>query len=107
MLINRLTAKPDQRQRVVEILLESGKVFDDNSDCLLYLVTESADDPNLIWVVDLWSSKDAHNQALQASLDQSKVEEGDVAHGGRARADQGPRGRRQGPARLSSGRSQA
>jgi hypothetical protein len=30
-LVNRLTAKPGQRHRVVEILLESGKLFDPSS----------------------------------------------------------------------------
>jgi len=28
--LNRLTAKPGRRDRVVEILLESGKLFDDS-----------------------------------------------------------------------------
>ena len=44
-LLHRLTAKPGQRQRVVEIPLESGKLFDDNTACRLHLVAESADDP--------------------------------------------------------------
>jgi quinol monooxygenase YgiN len=65
-LLNRLTAKTGQRQRVVEILLESGRLFDDNEACLLYLVSESQDDPNLIWVVDLWTNKEAHAEALMA-----------------------------------------
>ena len=65
-LLNRLTAKPGQRQRVVEILLESGKLFDDNPACLLYLVSESTDDPNLVWVIDLWTSQKAHAEALKA-----------------------------------------
>jgi quinol monooxygenase YgiN len=65
-LINRLTAKSGHRQRVVEILLESGRLFDDNKACLLYLVSESQDDPNLIWVVDLWTTKEAHAEALKA-----------------------------------------
>jgi quinol monooxygenase YgiN len=65
-LINRLTAKPGQRDRVVEIVLESGRLFDDNEACLLYLVSESQDDPNLIWVVDLWTSEEAHSEALKA-----------------------------------------
>ncbi len=50
---------------MVEILLESGKLFDDNPACLLYLVAESTDDPNVIWVTDLWTSKEPHEQALQ------------------------------------------
>jgi quinol monooxygenase YgiN len=66
VLLNRLTAKPGQRQRVVEILLESGKLFDDNPACLLYLVSESTDDPNLLWVIDLWTDQQAHAEALKA-----------------------------------------
>jgi quinol monooxygenase YgiN len=65
-LINKLTAKPGQRERVVEILVESGRLFDDNEACLLYLVTESQDEPNVIWVVDLWTSEEAHTEALKA-----------------------------------------
>ena len=57
---------PGKRQRVVEILIESGKLFDDNPACLLYLVSESTDDPNLIWVTDLWTSQQEHAEALKA-----------------------------------------
>jgi quinol monooxygenase YgiN len=64
-LLNRLTAKPGQRDRVVEILVESGKLFDDNRACRLYLVAESEDDPNLIWVADLWTSEEEHAEALK------------------------------------------
>ena len=66
VLLNRLTAKPGQGQRVVEILLESGKLFDDNPACLLYLVSTSTDDPNLVWMIDLWTSQEAHAEALKA-----------------------------------------
>jgi quinol monooxygenase YgiN len=65
-LLNRLTAKPGQRHRVVDILVESGKLFEGNPACLLYLVTESKDDPNLIWVIDLWTDEEAHAGALKA-----------------------------------------
>ena len=65
-LLNRLTARPAQRDRVVGNLVESGKQFDGNAACLLYLVAESADDPDDIWVVDLWTSEDEHSEALQS-----------------------------------------
>jgi quinol monooxygenase YgiN len=74
-LLNRLTAKPGRRDRVVEILLESGKLFDDNSACRLYLVAESAEDPNLIWVADLWTSEEEHAKALEAPEMRRYVEE--------------------------------
>jgi quinol monooxygenase YgiN len=63
-LINKLTAKPRKRDRVVEILLESGQLFNGNEACLLYLVSVDANDANVIWVVDLWKSKKAHTEAL-------------------------------------------
>jgi quinol monooxygenase YgiN len=66
VLLNRLTAKPGQRQRVVEILLESGRLFEDNPECLLYLVSESTDDSDLSWVIDIWTSEEAHAKALKA-----------------------------------------
>ena len=65
-LLNKLTAKPGERKNVVDILLESGKLFDDNPACHLYLVSESADDADVIWVADLWTDQEAHTEALQA-----------------------------------------
>ncbi|HZD73773.1 MAG TPA: antibiotic biosynthesis monooxygenase [Actinomycetota bacterium] len=65
-LLNQLITKPGQRDRVVQVLVESGKLFDDNPACILYLVGESSDDPNLVWVVDLWTSREAHAEALEA-----------------------------------------
>jgi quinol monooxygenase YgiN len=49
---------------VIEILLESGKLFDDNPACLLYLVSESIDDPDVIWVTDLWTNEQEHAESL-------------------------------------------
>jgi len=63
-LLNKLTAKPGKRDEVVGILLESGKLLDDPA-CLMYMVTEAADDPNAIYVVDLWTSKQRHEKALK------------------------------------------
>jgi quinol monooxygenase YgiN len=74
-LLNRLSAKPGRRDRVVEILLESGKLFHDNLACRLYLVAESADDPDLIWVADLWTSEEEHAEALKAPEMRPFVEE--------------------------------
>ncbi len=65
-LLNRLTTKPGQRRRVVELLLESGRLFDDNPSCHLYLVSESAEEPDIVWVVDLWTSEAEHAAALKA-----------------------------------------
>jgi quinol monooxygenase YgiN len=64
-LINKLAAKPGQRDRVIEILLESMKLFGDNPACLYSIVHEAIADPNELWVADLWTSKEEHEAALQ------------------------------------------
>lgn len=64
-LLNRLTARPGKRDRAAQILLEFGELFEDNAACLLYLVAASVDDPGVIWVTDLWTSRNEHARALQ------------------------------------------
>ena len=64
-LINKLTAKPGKRQEVIQNLIDSGKAFQDNPACILYLVYEDAEDPNVIWVEDVWTSKEEHATALK------------------------------------------
>jgi quinol monooxygenase YgiN len=66
VLLNRLTARPGQRRQVVDILVESGKLFDDNPACLLYMVSEAAGEDDVVWVVDVWTDRQAHAEALQA-----------------------------------------
>jgi quinol monooxygenase YgiN len=63
-LVNRLATKPGKRDEVLQHLLESGRAFDGNEACLLYLVASSVDEANAIWVVDLWTSEEAHAEAL-------------------------------------------
>lgn len=65
-LLNRLIAKPGERDRVIQKLIESGKLFDSNDACILYLVAASEEDPDVIWVVDLWTTEGAHARALRA-----------------------------------------
>jgi quinol monooxygenase YgiN len=65
-LLNKLTTLPGKRDQVLEILLESGRLFDNNPACYLYLVSESTDDANVVWVIDLWSSQEEHAVALKA-----------------------------------------
>ena len=64
-LINKLTAKPSQRDRVVEIMLDSMKRFGDNPACVSSVVYEAVDEPNVIWVTDLWTTKEEHEAAMR------------------------------------------
>ncbi len=63
-LINKMTVKPGKRDEVIAILLESGKPFNDNPSCLLYLVYKDASDPDAIWVEDVWANQEDHTAAM-------------------------------------------
>jgi quinol monooxygenase YgiN len=64
LLINRLTAKPGQRDAVARILVDSGSVFDDDPACLMSLVVLDAVDDDVIWVHDVWTERAAHDAAM-------------------------------------------
>ena len=66
LLTNKLTTKPGKRAEVTELLLTSGKAFDDIDACLMYLVTHDAGDEDVIWVHDVWTDEEAHQQAMAA-----------------------------------------
>ena len=65
-LINKMTTKPGKRDEVLTILLEAGKPFADNPACIFYLVYIDMQDPNTIWVEDLWTNKDDHTAAMSS-----------------------------------------
>lgn len=63
-LINKMTVQAGRRDEMVEILIESGKVFDDNPACELYLVSKDKNDETVIWVQDIWTGEKAHQAAM-------------------------------------------
>ena len=62
-----MITKSGKRQEVIDILLEAGKQFNDNSSCLLYLVSGDKNDPSVIWVQDIWSNQADHQAAMQTA----------------------------------------
>lgn len=64
-LINKMTVKPDMRDEVVKIMLEAGQPFNDNPNCFLYLLSESIEDENVIWVQDIWKDQKSHQAAME------------------------------------------
>jgi quinol monooxygenase YgiN len=63
-IYTRHTAKSGQRDNLVANLLSAGDMLKDNPDCILWVVN-TTDDPDVVWVNVVWSSKEAHDAALQ------------------------------------------
>lgn len=59
----KAVARPGNGEELARLLLEAARELDHDPGCELYLINHQADDPDLIWVTELWRS--------QADLDAS------------------------------------
>jgi quinol monooxygenase YgiN len=73
MLINKITAKPGQREAAINIMLEAGKAFDSNDSCLMYALSADASDENVIWAQDAWTDEQSHQAAMANPTMQESV----------------------------------
>lgn len=60
----RLVAKPGQRDALTAILLRGAEGLRAHG-CELYVVNHAADNPDAVWVTEVWASKQAHAASLQ------------------------------------------
>jgi len=63
-LTGKMIAQPGQREALLDFLLQAAKGMDDLEGCYLYVVCEAVDDPNGIWVTEVWRSQDDHKASL-------------------------------------------
>jgi quinol monooxygenase YgiN len=61
-LIGTMTAIPGQRNALAEILLEG---IGGMPGCLSYVVAEAPDDPDALWITEVWESAEHHRMSLQ------------------------------------------
>jgi len=67
-LIGKMNAVPGKRNELAAILLHSTKRM---PGCLSYIVAADSDDPDGLWVTEVWDSRESH----QASLKLPEVQE--------------------------------
>jgi len=61
----RMAALPGQAEALRERMLAVAEAVRDAPGCLLYVVNQAADDPDTIWITELWRSQEAADAALQ------------------------------------------
>ncbi len=64
-MYGKMTAQPGKRDELVNLLLEASRSLDDMEGCELYIINESVDDPDAIWVTELWRDAQAHADSLK------------------------------------------
>jgi quinol monooxygenase YgiN len=70
-LIGSFKAQPDQRDALLQHLLNAANTLRDFEGCYLYVVSKATDDPDTIWITETWRSREDH----QASLTLDAVKE--------------------------------
>jgi len=63
--IGKFRAQPGRRDELLAILLAAAEALRGNKDCLLYLLNTSAAEPDAVWSNEVWTSKAAHDAALE------------------------------------------
>jgi quinol monooxygenase YgiN len=60
-LIGKMRAVPGKRDELVAILLDVGAM----PGCRSYIVAADPNDPDAIWVTEIWTDKESHSASLQ------------------------------------------
>jgi quinol monooxygenase YgiN len=63
-LFGKINTHPGQRDALVEILLEAAASLRADPDCMLYVVSTSPTEPDVVYVTEAWSSQAAHEASL-------------------------------------------
>ncbi len=61
----KFQAQPGQGDALARILLEAAAQSEAVEGCELYIVNAAAEDPDTIWVTELWSDAEAHAASLR------------------------------------------
>lgn len=72
-LIGQLKAVPGKREELIAILREGTGEMPGN---LLYLVAEDLDDPDAIWITEVWATRTDHENSLKLPGVQTAIAKG-------------------------------
>ncbi len=62
-----MTALPGRREEVIALIKESARAGGDDSGLLTYSINLSLDDPDTIWVTELWTDQEAHDATTRSA----------------------------------------
>jgi len=70
-LYTKFTTHAGQRDSLVQMLLEAASGMQSVEGCELYVVNIPDDEPEGVWVTEIWSDSSAHQASL--SIEEAKV----------------------------------
>ncbi|WP_233880016.1 putative quinol monooxygenase [Virgibacillus halodenitrificans] len=72
-LYNMFTAVKGKRDSLAKLLLEASKSMEKVDECELYVVSLADDNASAIYVYEVWSSKEAHQDSLLMETSQQLI----------------------------------
>lgn len=72
-LINKITAKPGQRDALLEIMLKGNEPM---LGCLSYVIATDPTDADAIWVTEVWEYEANHEESLSIPQVRATIERG-------------------------------
>lgn len=71
-----MEARPGQGEALATTLLRVADGLRGTTGCELYLINASADEPDVVWVTEVWADEEASDRALSGELGEVGI--GDV-----------------------------
>ena len=72
-IYGKLIAREGEREQLATILLEAAAAMQTLEDCELYLVSVAPEDPNSVYVYEVWTSETAHQNSLTLESTQTLI----------------------------------
>lgn len=63
-MVGKFLCDVKDRDNLVDILGDAANLMAAQEACTLYVISKDADDETAVWVMELWDSKEAHDQSL-------------------------------------------
>lgn len=64
-MFGKLTAHPGEREQLARMMLDSRETLDAMEGCIYYILHEAEDDPDVLWITELWENQEAHAASLK------------------------------------------
>lgn len=63
-MVGKMTTAPEDRDKLIAILTKASTMMEALETCQFYVVSKDTGDEGTVWVMELWDSKEAHDQSL-------------------------------------------
>ncbi|PPA68500.1 putative quinol monooxygenase [Jeotgalibacillus proteolyticus] len=72
-LFGKITVQEGERETMAGLLLEAAESMKDLDECEVYLVSISDNEPNAVFVYEVWSNEEAHQASLALEATQELI----------------------------------